>query len=134
MIAGKALLLFDGECGICTAFAQFAQRLDRRADFLIIPYQSVSEKLLATHGVAPAQCARRMHAISAQGKVYAGAFAVNYFLGRFQPWKIFVFILYLFPLFLVFEIIVYEAVARHRRRISQWLGLTACALSPQPPK
>lgn len=132
MTAGQSLLLFDGECGICTAFARFAQTVDRREDFLIIPYQNYSEEQLAAFGASLAKCARRLHAISAQRKVYTGAFAVNYFFGRYFPWRVFVFMIYLVPVFLLFEIIMYEIVARRRRRISQWLGLTACALAPQP--
>lgn len=132
MIPGQSLLLFDGECGICTAFAQFAQTVDRREDFLIIPFQNFSEEQLGAHGTSLAKCAQRMHVISAQGKVHTGAFAVNYFFWRYLPWRVFVFMIYLVPVVLLFEIIMYEVVARQRRRISQWLGLTACALTPQP--
>ncbi len=130
MIAkNKAYVLFDGECGICTAFADWAQRLDRQKKFEIVPYQNFSEADLHRAGTSPERCARRMHVISRHGKIYTGAFAVNFFLGHFMPYALLVGLLYIIPVFLLIEIAVYALVAKHRRRISQWLGLQACAVA-----
>ncbi|NUO81556.1 DUF393 domain-containing protein [candidate division KSB1 bacterium] len=124
-------LLFDGACGICYACAQFAQRRDRRRQFQIVPYQQIPETELLRYGTSYAKCSRRVHVISRQGKVYAGAFAVNYFLRHYFPWNLLVAAVYLVPLFLLLEMLLYALVAHQRRRLSQWLGFTACVMLPQ---
>lgn len=129
--ANQNFLLFDGECGICHAAASFAQRVDRCALFQVLPYQQIPEPELQRLGSSYQNCERRVHVLTAKGKIHTGAFAVNYFLWQYFPWKIFVALLYALPFLLVFEIIGYTLVARHRRRLSQWLGLTACALPSQ---
>ncbi len=129
--AGQNYLLFDGACGLCYASARFAQRRDRRRQFQIVPYQQIPETELLRYGPSYAKCARRVHVISRRGKVYAGAFAANYFLWHYFPWKVLVAAVYLVPVLLLLEILLYALVARHRRRLSQWLGFTACATMPQ---
>lgn len=127
-------LLFDGECGICSASARLAERLDRRQQFLVFPYQYFAEEELLHWNTSSEKCARRVHVLSAHGKVYTGAFAVNYFLWQYFPWKLLVALFYVVPVFLLLEILGYALVARHRRRLSQWLGFTACAIAPQKPQ
>ncbi len=131
---GQNYLLFDGECGICYASARLAERLDRRQQFQILPYQRFVEEELQRRNTSSAKCARRVHVLSARGKVYTGAFAVNYFLWQYFPWKLLVALFYVIPVLLLFEIIGYALVARHRRRLSQGLGYTACAIAPQKPR
>ncbi len=129
--AHENYLLFDGECGICHVAARFAKRLDRRRRFQILPYQQISEPELQRRNTSYEKCSRRVHVLSGRGKVYTGAFALNYFLWQYFPWKFFVALLYVLPVLLLLEIIGYALVARHRRRLSQWFGLTVCALPPQ---
>ena len=124
-------LLFDGECGICHAAARFAERVDRRSRFQILPYQQIAEPELQRFGSSYEKCSRRLHVLSASGRIYTGAFGVNYFLWQYFPWKLIVVLLYLLPVFLLIEVIVYALIARHRRRLSQWLGLMACAIPSQ---
>lgn len=126
----KNHLLFDGACGVCHAAARLAERLDYAQKFAVLPYQQISVEELRRFRVSSEECARRVHVRTARGKIYTGAFAVNYFLWQYFPWKIFIAVIYLVPVLLLFEIIGYEIVARNRRRLSQWLGLTACALPP----
>jgi predicted DCC family thiol-disulfide oxidoreductase YuxK len=121
-------LLFDGECGLCHAAARLAERIDRGPRFRILPYQQVPEEELQRRGASHEKCSRRVHVLSARGKIYTGAFAVNYFLRQYFPWKILVALIYAVPVLLLFEIIGYALVARHRRRLSQWLGFNACVL------
>ncbi len=131
LAAGQNYLLFDGECGICTASAQFAKRLDSRRQFHILPYQQILEAELQRCGASYEKCSRRVHVLSHSGKIYTGAFAVNYFLWHYFPWNVLVAVLHIASIFLLLEVILYAIIARHRRRLSQWLGLTACAISPQ---
>ena len=123
----RTYLLFDGDCGLCHAAARLAERLDRTRGFSILPYQHFSNNELQQRGASAQQCARRVHVLTARGKIFTGAFAVNYFLWQYYPWKIFVALLYVLPPLLALEIIGYELIARNRRRLSQWLGFTACA-------
>ncbi len=125
-------LLFDGECGLCRVAARFAERLDRARRFSLLPYQQISESELIRHGASGEKCSRRVYVLTARGKVFTGAFAVNYFLWHYYPWKIFVALIYIFPILLLLEIVGYAIIARFRRRLSQWLGLTACTLPFHP--
>ena len=130
MQKNKAYLLFDGDCGICTAFAGWAQRRDAQKKFEVVPYQLFSEEELRRFGTSSQKCSHRMHTLTPHGKIYTGAFALNYFGWQFFPWRLLVALLYLLPILLLFEIILYALVAKYRRRISQWLGLQACATAP----
>ncbi len=126
--AGKNYLLFDGDCGICTRSVEFARRIDRAGRFVIAPYRSFSEADLAVYGISYDDCDRALQVITRKGRVYRGAFGVNYFLWRILPWSILVLLIYAVPILLIFELIGYRLVANNRHRISQWLGLTACKI------
>ncbi len=123
---GADHLLFDGDCGICTWFAEWCQRTDSSRRWRIAPYQDVAEDELAKHDVTWAQCAHSMHVIARSGRVHRGAFAVNAFLWQRAPWRPLIVVVYAIPVFLLLEIIGYRIVANHRARLSKWLGLEAC--------
>lgn len=124
----KKYLLFDGDCGLCTAFADWTRRRDRAQKFDVISYQAFSEEELQRRGTSREKCAQRLHVLLPAGRFYRGAWALNYFAWHFFPWKIFVLIIYALPVFLLAEILAYELVARHRQRLSRWLGLQACVM------
>jgi predicted DCC family thiol-disulfide oxidoreductase YuxK len=60
-VAAGRLLLFDGECGICSWLAERARMLDRRGACSILPYQDLPEAELALWGVTRADCAGSLH-------------------------------------------------------------------------
>ena len=124
------LVLFDGDCGICTVAADHARRLDTRGAWRIEPYQSFGAEELAALGLDEAQCAQYLRVVDARGRVHSGALAVNRFLWDVAPWSVLVGLLYVFPALLLAEVAVYELVARNRTKISSWLGLNACRLAP----
>lgn len=126
--AGRNYLLFDGDCGICSYSAEICEQMDKRQQFTIRSYQSFSETELAQYGISYADCNRKLQAITRRGRVYAGAFAVNYFLWRQFPWSLLVVLVYALPVLLLAEVVGYALVARNRHRISQWFGLKACLL------
>ena len=119
-------MLFDGDCGICTWFADFAMRVDVRRHFYVEPYQRVSELEVKRFGISYVDCARRLQVITRDGKVRSGAFAVNHFFAHYVPWNLLVILLYLVPPLLLLEILGYELVARNRTRLSRWLRMKAC--------
>lgn len=124
-------LLFDGDCGICSYTAEICKRMDQQQQFVIAPYQSVAEEQLRKLGLSYEQCSRAVQVITPRGRVYAGAFAVNYFLWQRLPWSLLVLLLYALPPLLLLELIGYRLIANNRHRLSQWLGMKACLLKRQ---
>ncbi|HMB29775.1 MAG TPA: DCC1-like thiol-disulfide oxidoreductase family protein [Blastocatellia bacterium] len=121
--AGHDYLLFDGDCGVCSWSAGIARRMDRGRGFIVEPYQAFDETELARFGINYENCSRAVQVITRKGRVYAGAFGVNYFLWRRFPWSVAVFLVYAIPVLLLLEMIGYRIVAENRHHISQWLGL-----------
>jgi predicted DCC family thiol-disulfide oxidoreductase YuxK len=125
----QAYMLFDGDCGICSWSAERVKKIDRRKLFIIEPYQSFPETELAKFAITYAQCDQKLHVITPRGKVYRGAFAVNYILWQYLPWSLLVFLIYALPPVLLAELLVYDWVARHRSQLSHRFGLQACRLN-----
>jgi len=119
-------LLFDGACGVCAAFARWASRRDRRRRFVFLPYQEIPAEALAPLGLTPQHCARRLYVITRRGRVLGGVFGLNAFFSQLSPWRLLVYVIYAVPPLLLLEMVIYALVARHRHRLSQWLGLSAC--------
>jgi predicted DCC family thiol-disulfide oxidoreductase YuxK len=122
----KALMLFDGNCGICTFFAEFATRFDVKQRFEIVPYQKIPEEKLNPYRITHRDCGKKMQVVTPQGRVYSGAFGMNYFFFNYPPWSLLIVLFYALPIFLLAEIIVYWLVARNREKLSRWFGLNAC--------
>lgn len=127
--AGRDYLLFDGDCGVCSWSAEVAKRMDQRREFTIEPYQMFDECELMRFGINYEKCSRALQVITRKGRVYAGAFGVNYFLWRRFPWSLAVLLIHAIPGLLLFEMIGYRIVANNRGRISQWFGMRACLLN-----
>ena len=121
--AGRDYMLFDGDCGVCTWSAEIARRMDHGRGFVVEPYQAFDEGELARFGIDYEKCSRAAQVITRKGRVYAGAFGVNYFLWRRLPWSLAVFLIYAIPVLLLLEVIGYRIVADNRHHISQWFGL-----------
>lgn len=126
---GQRYLIYDGDCGICAASARWARRFDKAGRFEIRPYQSWDEAALRRWGLTIADCARAVQVVDARGALYAGPWGVNYFLWQRPAGRLLVTILYLIPIFLLIEWILYRTIAHHRHGISRRLGLRACAIN-----
>jgi predicted DCC family thiol-disulfide oxidoreductase YuxK len=125
---GKNYLLFDGDCGVCTWSSEIVRQMDRRGRFIVEPYQRYAEQELRRFGINYPDCDRALQVITHRGRVYPGAFGVNYFLWQQFPWSLLVGLIYVIPVFLLIELISYRLIANNRGRISQWFGLNACSL------
>ena len=125
-------LLFDGDCGICTAFAEFAKRVDIKNHFVMEPYQKFPEEELLLLGTNHSRCARKIHVIKYDGRMNTGAFALNYFFFHYFPWSILVVAVYVMLILLLFEVIGYAMVAKYRYYLSRWFGLKACTIRSSP--
>jgi predicted DCC family thiol-disulfide oxidoreductase YuxK len=126
--ADRHYVLFDGDCGICSYSAQWVMRRDHKARFAVEPYQLSSEEALSAAGLSYEKCARKAWVVSRSGRLYGGAFAINYVLLSFFPWSLLVLLIYACPPFLLIEVIVYYFVAKNRHVLSRWLGLRSCGI------
>ncbi len=126
--AGRDHLLFDGDCGICTWSAEVVKRMDRGNRFVVEPYQMFGEEELMKFGITYEQCTKALQVVTRRGRVYRGAFGVNYFLWQRFPWSLVVVLIYAIPVLLLLEVIGYRLIAINRHRISQWFGMKACLL------
>ena len=127
-LQGKQLLLFDGDCGICSKIAKWCQSVDGGEKFRVEPYFEFTEAELAPHGLTWADCTQAVQLIKQNGRVVSGAFAVNHFLWTRPLFKPLVALLYLlFPL-IGLELIGYAIVAKNRHRISAALGMNECKI------
>jgi predicted DCC family thiol-disulfide oxidoreductase YuxK len=127
-LSQRNYLLFDGDCGICSYCAEILERMDQRDLFRITPYQTFSEAELSRFSLDYQQCDQKLQVISKSGRVHGGAFGVNYFCWQYFPWSVLVALIYLIPVILIAELIIYRLIARNRHRLSQWFGLKACLL------
>jgi len=121
------LVVFDGECGLCQAARRWAEERDRQGHLRFVPYQDADLARLAP-GLTPALAARSLYVIATDGQRYRGARAVFVTL-RSLPgaWGLLGYVGALPPVSLLAEP-VYRLVARHRTRLSRWLGLAQCRL------
>lgn len=79
------VLVFDGDCAICSTLARFTARRVRRhdADFAIAPWQELD---LASLGLTEAQCIEALQWVGADGKISAAHNAVAQALWNGHAW------------------------------------------------
>lgn len=120
-MVAEAILIFDGECGICSATARFAARWVRpRAR--IEPWQSLDLDAL---GLTEADCIAAAQWVDPQGDIRSGARAIAAALSSGQqPWPVLGRVIDA-PRMRPLAAIVYQWVADNRQRFP---GATpACA-------
>ncbi|MGD8623135.1 MAG: DUF393 domain-containing protein [Anaerolineae bacterium] len=123
-------VLYDGDCGICTALKDEARRRDTAGRLRFIAYRAADLEEISP-GLTPEMAGQALYLVQPDGRRFAGARAVFETmrrlpgiwrpLGAMGAWP---------PLSLLAEPF-YRLVARNRGRISRWLGLDRCAL-PDP--
>jgi len=64
-------ILFDGECALCDAGAQWVRRRDRLRRFEFLPYQS-PDAARRFPGLDPRALAAEMHVVTSDGRVLRG--------------------------------------------------------------
>jgi predicted DCC family thiol-disulfide oxidoreductase YuxK len=113
-ISGHPIVLFDAECVLCSANAQFILRFDRRAHFRLAPMQGeVGAALFRAHGIDPADPDTIIVVDGAQ--VWRNSDAVlAIYTGLGWPWRI-AGAAWIIPRAL--RDAVYRWVARHRYRL-----------------
>ena len=131
-IASTLVVIYDGDCGFCTATAAWVQRHDLHWRLDLRPIADVSE--VRGHHFARDDLEREMHVVDAHGVVLRGFRAWRAIARELPVLRPLSPLLWL-PGVRVVGDRVYAWVAGHRALISRWCGLdrdAACSASPTP--
>lgn len=123
----KHTVVFDGDCGICTASAEWIEAHDTEGDFDVVPYQLAALETLSP-GLTPAMTSRSVYFIRADGRRFKEGRAVFETLKHLPGIYHVVGWLLANPFFAALAWPGYRLVAHYRTRISVALGMTACAV------
>jgi len=120
-------IVFDGDCGVCQALAQALADRDTARRLRFSAYQRTDLDTLSP-GLTREMTAQAVYAVAPDGTRWHGARAVFEGLRRLPGgWGWMGRLGALTPISWLAEPF-YRLVARHRTRISRWLGLTQCRL------
>ena len=114
-------LFWDGDCGFCRRSVDWVRRHDAKGSFRIVPYQDAPRPPMTDE--LAARCAHAMHVLTDDGRLHAAGRASLFVLER-VGWPRLARVLAHPPLVWAVEL-GYRAVARHRGRVSRWLGRRA---------
>ena len=124
-----SLVLYDGACCICQAFALWLMRLDRAHRLSLIPYQHADLKQLAP-GLTQKAVEQALHTIDPSGHTHRGARAVFEALRRMPgTWGV-VGTLLANPFLSALSEPFYCLIARHRPTVSKLLKIQVCEPAP----
>lgn len=124
-------MIWDGECGLCSATAQWVRRKDRAKAFQIVTYQNCPRPPM--DDAIYERCRSEMAVVTREGRVLFGADGILFVL-EILGWGWLGRILRVPPL--VWPIRAgYWLVARNRGLISKWFfGGVACGLDNRYPE
>lgn len=124
----EAIIIYDGECGICSALAEWILTKDKKSQFSIVPYQNLDFEQFDNQ-LTINQAKKSVVMIDKKnGKYYKASRAVFEISKR------------LYGIYKVLGLIgsnpfvsslfdpIYFIIARYRRNISLWFGYKACKL------
>lgn len=119
------VLVFDGDCGICTTLAGVVTRRIRRADpdFVVAPYQQLDLDRL---GLTPAACDAALQWVARDGAISSAQEAVARVLLAGRWWQRPAGAVILLPGINQLAGLAYRWVARNRHRLPG--GTPACSL------
>lgn len=124
----QGIVIFDGDCGICTAVAEWLMSQDRDRRLIVKPYQFVD--LPTIHPELNKTTASKAVQFVVGDKRHAGARAMFEALRRLPGiWGV-IGAVWAFPPLALLAEPFYRAFAANRTRISVWTGKTACAVPP----
>ena len=121
----RAILLYDGDCGVCTRLAGFVARRLRPGGsaYAISAYQDAD---LPSLGLTPAQCDAALQWVEGSGRVSSAQDAVARLLLASTAWARPVGVVLLAPGVNSLAGVVYRSVAANRSRLPG--GTPACQL------
>ncbi len=121
MDANRQWVLWDGQCGLCRAAADWVRRRDRGGRLAVVAWQQAPSPPMTP--ALEAACRQAVQVVTRDGRVLAGAEAVVFVLGE-VGWRRSARLLSRPP----FRWVLgwgYRRVARHRGALSRLLGLPA---------
>ena len=83
---GRAVILFDGLCGLCNTGVDWIRARDRDGGFEFLPYQS-DEARRRFPELDPRRLAEAMHVVAPDGSVRAGVEAAPWIFERLPGWR-----------------------------------------------
>jgi predicted DCC family thiol-disulfide oxidoreductase YuxK len=126
-----ALILYDGDCGICEAIIARLRHSSATAQLLYLPSQDFCDAELRALGVSR-ETLQKTIAVRTRRFVLRGAPAFNYIMWHTRGFRWLSGIAIAFPPLLILESVLYRVVARNRGRLSAFLGLRACRRQHAP--
>jgi predicted DCC family thiol-disulfide oxidoreductase YuxK len=127
MMSQQATVIYDGNCGICTALKLEAERRDRENRLHFVPFQANDMNQVASD-ISREAASKAVYLLRADGRRFQGARAFFEAMRRLPaPWG-WVGALGAFPLLSLLAEPFYRLVARNRAALSRWLRLDVCEL------
>ena len=128
----KHLVIYDGECSLCTFQIKLLTWLDWCHVLALQPVLDESTARLAP-GLTREQLLEAIHCLSRDGRLYRGARCIR-FVGLRIPLLVPLALILWFPGLIWIAERIYAWVSRHRYLLSRWFGCKeACALLPARP-
>jgi predicted DCC family thiol-disulfide oxidoreductase YuxK len=121
----RPVVIFDGDCGICTTLAGVITRR-LRPPAAVEPWQQLD---LAAYGLSPVECGEALQYVDADGRIYPAELAVAKLLRESRPWARPAGVVIALPGVRSVAGVIYRWVARNRSRLPG--GTPACALPPR---
>jgi predicted DCC family thiol-disulfide oxidoreductase YuxK len=123
--APRPVVVFDGDCGICTTLAGVIERR-LRPPVAVQPWQRLD---LAAYGLTDLECIEALQYVDADGRVYAAELAVARLLRASRWWARPAGLVIALPGVRSIAGLAYRWVARNRSRLPG--GTPACAVPPR---
>jgi predicted DCC family thiol-disulfide oxidoreductase YuxK len=118
-------IIFDDDCGLCTAAVRWLVRLDWLGALQLVPASQVRDGSVDLP-VAPQALEAAIHCVTVDGRVLVGIGALR-FIGLRLPLVVPLALLLWVPGIAWLARRGYSRVSRHRQTLSRWLGCrTAC--------
>lgn len=128
MQSTKRIIIYDGDCGICTFMMQFAKKRICK-DIAIYPF--VSEPLANSYGEELYQYAQESVIFIQDNKILLRSEAIESILSELgMPYKLFSYPLRIKILAKLSDIL-YDVISRNRHKISKLFGMKACNIKHQ---
>jgi predicted DCC family thiol-disulfide oxidoreductase YuxK len=127
--AARAVLIYDGSCGLCRGGVSWISRRAVRGHFEFLPCQA-AERRARYPWMSDRACLEAMQLILPDGRILAGDAAIPEILRRLRGWRWLAGVFRL-PGVEALAPLLYAWVARHRYQISCMLGRRRAA-DPRP--
>jgi predicted DCC family thiol-disulfide oxidoreductase YuxK len=113
----KHWVFYDGDCGMCSRYAEGLKKADKTSVFHVIAYQDAPSPPMTDE--LRKRCERALHVSTANGTILGGANAVLFIKSK-TGWGWFASLLRLPPIIWIAELL-YKLVANNRYIFSKWL-------------